>query len=609
MARIGDRIASYELTAVIASGAMGTVYRANDSRLGREVALKLLAPNLSRDPMFRARFERESRVTAGLRHPNIVPVFEAGEWLDQLYIAMQLIDGPSLASIIARRRHLPTKQVVSIVSQLAGALDAAHVRGIVHRDVKPGNVLLLEDARGEGSDHAYLVDFGVTRSVDSADSMTRTGVFMGTLSYIAPEQLAAGHVDGRADQYALASTAFEMLSSTPPFVRDNQAALMWAHLNAPAPTLSSVRPDLPSGLTPVLQRAMAKDPDERYASSGAFASALSAAARAVTPAPAPATSIALTVSAAVAQDAPTVEAPPPTAREARIPPPRDRRRQRRGWMPVAAGLLAFALTALVAYSAFILLGSPGESQRPDATLPVAVVPSPSRAASVDVLPTDLLTFPPVTLAPGETASPSVVPTRTARPTRNRTPTPGHATQPPPTPTASATPSATPTATPTATPDPTTRLPVAATGTWAVTYSRNGTSGSPPTELGDHNRTYDIQPACETESDCRMLATTYDSAGNFVGRITFRWNGSLYRYTGDARYYSRQGGSTCVTEGGDTVTGAYETAEVVRVEPERYADDRVVEFVGTKVISGTPTDIGTANGCEPYSLSYGARLTR
>jgi hypothetical protein len=190
---------------------------------------------------------------------------------------MMLVDGPSLATVIAREAPLPVARVISIVGQVASALDAAHAQGVIHRDVKPGNIMILESRGLGGTDHAYLADFGLTRSASAMTQVTRAGSFLGTLSYVAPEQLHGGVVDGRADQYALACTAFEMLTKGPPFARESEVALITAHLYEPPPPLASVRPDLPEGLSAVTGRAMAKEPADRFVSTGEFAAALNAA--------------------------------------------------------------------------------------------------------------------------------------------------------------------------------------------------------------------------------------------------------------------------------------------------------------------------------------------
>jgi serine/threonine-protein kinase len=176
MAKVGDQIGQYLLTALIAPGGMSTVFRAHDERLDRDVALKLLSAELSEDPGFRDRFQRESRVAAGIRHPNILPVFDAGDWQGQLYIAMQLVEGPDLALIIERGGPIPPARTASIISQVAAALDAAHALGIVHRDVKPGNILLVPGSGPATLEHVYLSDFGLNRRITSTTQMTHSGV-------------------------------------------------------------------------------------------------------------------------------------------------------------------------------------------------------------------------------------------------------------------------------------------------------------------------------------------------------------------------------------------------------------------------------------------------
>ena len=277
MHEAGDRIGPYEIVATIGFGGMAEVYRAVDHNLDREVALKLLAPEISGDATFRARFVREYRLAAQIHHPNIVPIYDAGELEGQLFIAMPIVGEANLADLIKRDGALPLARVVAITSQVASALDAAHAQGIVHRDIKPANIL-IEPQGHPAHDHVYIVDFGLTLAVDSSTRLTRTGAYMGTLAFMAPELLLGNPIDGRADQYALACTVYQMLSGTAPFVRDNEAALITAHLYDTPPTLNTTRPDLPRAVSDVLARGLSKAPSERYPSVTAFADALAAAA-------------------------------------------------------------------------------------------------------------------------------------------------------------------------------------------------------------------------------------------------------------------------------------------------------------------------------------------
>jgi serine/threonine protein kinase len=271
----GEQVAGYQIEAPIGRGGMAVVYRALDLRLGRQVALKVLAPHLGEDEAFRQRFIRESRAAAGVEHPHIIPVFEAGEADGVLFIAMRYVAHGDVRNLIDREGRVSTARTAAITAQVASALDAAHARGLVHRDVKPGNVLLAESG-ANGEDHVYLSDFGLSKHSLAASTLTATGQFMGTLDYVSPEQIQGHPADGRADQYALACTAVEMLSGSPPFRRDESMALLWAQLEAPPPPLTDRRPDLPS-VDAVIQRALAKSPDDRYPTCTAFASALRAA--------------------------------------------------------------------------------------------------------------------------------------------------------------------------------------------------------------------------------------------------------------------------------------------------------------------------------------------
>src|SRR5918996_149392 len=253
----GTTFAGYRVESLIGRGGMGVVYLARDLSLDRPVALKLIAPELAQDEQFRARFLREPRLAASLDHPNVIPIYEAGEHEGQLYLAMRFVEGSDLKSVLERDGELPPGRALRIVGQVAGALDAAHRRALVHRDVKPANVLLDQDG------HVYLTDFGITKQLGGAS--TDTGRVVGTLDYLAPEQIRGDPVDGRTDCYALACVLYECLAGAPPFRRQTEAETLWAHMQEEPGPLPGYPP-----LDPVLQSALAKDRDERYPSCAAL---------------------------------------------------------------------------------------------------------------------------------------------------------------------------------------------------------------------------------------------------------------------------------------------------------------------------------------------------
>jgi YVTN family beta-propeller protein len=258
----------YRAEELIGRGGMGEVYRARDVRLGRHVALKVLAAGVADDDRFRARLLRESRLAASLDHPNVIPIYEAGEHERRLFIAMRYVPGRDLRALLRSEGALGPARAIAIAEQLAGALDAAHRGGLVHRDVKPSNVLL--DADGE-REHCYLADFGLTQS--ASDRAPTDGQFMGTVAYVAPEQIRGDEVDGRADQYALACLVFECLTGTVPYESRSDVAALFAHLEDPIPKASERLPGLPPALDAVLERAMAKAPADRFESCGAMVAA------------------------------------------------------------------------------------------------------------------------------------------------------------------------------------------------------------------------------------------------------------------------------------------------------------------------------------------------
>jgi YVTN family beta-propeller protein len=247
----GATFAGYRIESVVGRGGMGVVYRATDTRLERPVALKLVAPELAEDELFRRRFLKEPKLAAALDHPNVVPIYEAGEHEGQLYLAMRFVEGSDLRTLLRSEGELPHERALAILAQVGSALDAAHRRGLVHRDVKPANVLVDEDG------HAYLTDFGVTKQL-GGDS-TDTGQLVGTLDYVAPEQIRGEAVDGRADVYALGCVLHQCVTGVAPFHRTTEAETLWAHMQEPVPAV----PDHPA-LEPVLRKALAKEADNRY---------------------------------------------------------------------------------------------------------------------------------------------------------------------------------------------------------------------------------------------------------------------------------------------------------------------------------------------------------
>jgi streptogramin lyase len=272
-ARIGTEVAGYRIESLIGRGGMSVVYLAEHTGLRRKAALKLLAPELAENDEFRQRFIRESQIAAGLDHPNVIPVYDAGEADGLLYIAMRYVRGSDLRSLLDERGPLELPDVVRALDQIGDALDAAHAEGLVHRDVKPANVLLAPATPPSRIGHLYLADFGLTKKSLSGSGVTKSGAFVGTLDYVAPEQIRSEPVDGRADVYSAGCVLYECLAGSPPFVRDTEVAVMFAHLNDPPPAPTAVREGLPRSVDDVVARAMAKDPGDRFATAGELAAA------------------------------------------------------------------------------------------------------------------------------------------------------------------------------------------------------------------------------------------------------------------------------------------------------------------------------------------------
>ncbi|HET7927948.1 MAG TPA: BMP family ABC transporter substrate-binding protein, partial [Actinomycetota bacterium] len=267
----GAEVASYRIVSTLGRGGMSVVYLAEHDWLQRKVALKVLAPQLADDERFRERFVRESRLAASIDHPNVIPIYEAGASGGDLFIAMRFVEGSDLRTLLHEEGALEPARAIGILRQVAAALDAAHEQGLVHRDVKPANVLLTRPRSSEPVEHVYLSDFGLTKRSAGDAAVTGTGQFVGTLDYAAPEQFKGETPDARTDVYSLGCVLFECLTGRPPFRSDNDAGLMYAHLQQPPPPVTSERPDLPHEIDRVVARAMAKSPDERPHSAGELA--------------------------------------------------------------------------------------------------------------------------------------------------------------------------------------------------------------------------------------------------------------------------------------------------------------------------------------------------
>ncbi len=268
----GSMVAGYRIESRIGAGGMAVVFRAYDERLGRSIALKVMPPEWTEDEEFRRRFVAESRAAARVDDPHIIPVYEAGTAGGVLFIAMRLVAGTDLRGVLRREGALPPGRALELLSPVASALDAAHAAGLVHRDVKPGNILV--DERPGRPDHVYLADFGLSKGAAAGVSLTGAGNYLGTPGYSAPEQVQGHDVDGRADQYALACVAFELLTGRAPYERDLPMAVLLAHVSAPPPSLAARRPGMPTAADRVVARALAKRPEQRYASCRDFTDTL-----------------------------------------------------------------------------------------------------------------------------------------------------------------------------------------------------------------------------------------------------------------------------------------------------------------------------------------------
>jgi len=267
---VGDEFAGYRMRAVLGRGGMSVVYQAENLRLGNVIALKVLAPELAANDVFRARFLEESRIAASLNHPNVIPIYDMGSSDDLLYIAMRYVSGTDLRQMIKKRGRLAPETALFLLGQVARALDSAHHRGLVHRDVKPGNMLIERGADEGDPDHVYLADFGITKHAMSRTGLTSTGQFLGTIDYVAPEQIRGTSVLGLADQYSLGCVLYECLTGRVPFEKDLDAAIIWAHVEEMPTMPTALRPELPPEIDAVFARVLSKQPSDRYGSCREF---------------------------------------------------------------------------------------------------------------------------------------------------------------------------------------------------------------------------------------------------------------------------------------------------------------------------------------------------
>jgi YVTN family beta-propeller protein len=355
----GSVFAGYQIDGIAGEGGMGRVYRATEIALARPVALKLIADDFADDRKFRERFQRESMLAASIDHPNVIPIYEAGEVDGELYIAMRFVDGTDLLAAVMREGPLAPERAVKIITQVGSALDAAHRRGLVHRDVKPGNVLLT----GE-DEHAYLTDFGLVKTLTGeAPGTTTAGHFVGTLDYSSPEAIQGGDADARSDVYSLGCVLYYTLTRVSPFLRDSNVGTMFAHVNEPPPSLLEAAPGIPPGLGDVVARALSKQPDERQQSAGEFAREAQAALAAPASAPRKARTPASSATAKPAAG----EGPPRRNRVLGIILP----------AIIGLGLIAAALAALGVFK-----GDANKAGAPAAVATATATPAATAVASV-----------------------------------------------------------------------------------------------------------------------------------------------------------------------------------------------------------------------------------
>jgi serine/threonine protein kinase len=385
--RGGETFAGFRIIRLLGSGGMGEVYLAEHPRLPRRDALKVLPADVSADPDYRARFNREADLASTLWHPHIVSVHDRGEFNFQLWISMDYVDGLDAARLLASRfpAGMPTDQVVRIVTAVASALDYAHKQGLLHRDVKPANIMLTHLDDDDDEQRILLADFGIARNIEDISGLTTTNMTVGTVAYAAPQQLMGEEIDGRADQYALAATAYHLFTGSQLFPHSNPAVVISRHLNSPPPALAQTRPEL-AALDPVLAAALDKDPDNRFPRCADFARALAEQA-----APGAASGTAPTTPASASRKAASPASEPAVQGVVGGSPKR--------WLIPAAVLAAIALV-----SAGALAWHPWQQRVP--APPRTLSSQPPAAASSTALPTSTAAPPPPPVAASTSAEPA-----------------------------------------------------------------------------------------------------------------------------------------------------------------------------------------------------------
>ena len=344
---LGTQVAGYAIESVLGRGAMGVVYVARQRSPDRRVALKRIHPAFADDEDFRERFLREARAAAAIDHPHILPVYAAGESDGVLFIAMRLVEGEDLRAILRASGRLAPDRVLQIAAQVGAALDAAHARGLIHRDVKPGNILVARQTDADDNDFCYLTDFGIsTWTTSSAPTLTRTGHMVGSVNYAAPEQIEGKRVGAAADLYSLGCVLFECLTGSPPFAGRSAPGILYAHVHEEPPPLTSLRPELPPAIDVVVGRALNKRPQERYSSCRE-----------------------LTLDLRAALSADTTGARTATTRTIRRPSP-DRGRRR--WRRVGIAAVALIVGLAAAVGGLILFGVLREAPAPSGPRPTLI---------------------------------------------------------------------------------------------------------------------------------------------------------------------------------------------------------------------------------------------